>query len=77
MDRNVIPDEVKEAVGKELEGPSKLLKATSNDKEFQGTWVIKKYLPKSIIDVQATGQSIRTTHQESCKLEELQAILQA
>ena len=33
-------------------------KATSNDKEFQGTWVIKKYLPKSISDIQATGQSI-------------------
>ena len=33
-------------------------KATSNDKEFQGSWVIKKYLPKSISDIQATGQSI-------------------
>ena len=51
-------DEVKEAVGKGLEGPRKLLKATSNDKEFQGTWAIKQYLPKSISDVQATGQSI-------------------
>ena len=40
-------------------------KATSNDKEFQGTWVIKKYLPKSITDIEATGQSNRTTHQES------------
>ena len=30
-------------------------KATSNDKEFQGTWVIKKSLPKSISYIQATG----------------------
>ena len=33
-------------------------KATTNYQEFQGTWVIKKYLPKSISDIQATGQSI-------------------
>ena len=30
-------------------------KATSNDKEFQGTWVIKKSLPKSISYIKATG----------------------
>ena len=33
-------------------------KATSSDKEFQGTWVIKKYFPKSISDIESTGQSI-------------------
>ena len=33
-------------------------KAATNYQEFQGTWVIKKYLPKSISDIQATGQSI-------------------
>ena len=38
-------------------------KATCNDKEFQGTWVIKKYLLKSISDTQATGQSLQQ-HQE-------------
>ena len=39
-------------------GSRQAFKATSNDKEFQGTWVIKKYLPKSISDIQTTGQSI-------------------
>ena len=39
-------------------GSRQAFKATSNDKEFQGTWVIKKYLPKSISDIQPTGQSI-------------------
>ena len=31
---------------------------TSFQSYKQGTWVIKKYLPKSISDIQATGQSI-------------------
>ena len=39
-------------------GFKQAFKGTSNDKEFQGTWVIKKHLPKSISDIQATGQPI-------------------
>ena len=39
-------------------GSRQAFKATSNDKEFQGTYEIKTYLPKSISKIQATGQSI-------------------
>lgn len=34
-------------------------KATSNAKGFESTtWVIKKYLPKTVSDIQATGQTV-------------------
>ena len=61
MSWSTTPSTVDFSIGKEPFGKGgfrQAFKATSNDKEFQGTWVIKKYLPKSISDIESTGQSI-------------------
>ena len=40
-------------------GFRKAFKATSNDREFQGsTWVVKRYLEKALEDIIAIGQTL-------------------
>lgn len=43
----------------EIGGFQKALKATSNDKGFQGsTWVVKRYLEKALQDIITIGQAL-------------------